>query len=73
MDNTPVLTMTVYILASVVMAVVITAMVLWHRRLQDRKRSHELLHRDPVSKEEGIAVALDDFHHQHAHHTHHHA
>ena len=63
--DTPILTMTVYILASVVMATVIVTMVRWHLRLQDRKRSHELLHRDPASKEEGIAVAIEDYKHHH--------
>ena len=70
MDNTPVLTMTVYILASVVMAAVITAIVVWHLRLKDRERSHEILHRDPMSKEEGIAVAIEDWKHHHQHHRH---
>jgi hypothetical protein len=66
--DTPVLTMTVYILASVVMATVIFALVRWHLRLQDRKRSREILGRNPVSKEEGIAVAIEDYKQHHAHH-----
>jgi hypothetical protein len=68
--DTPVITTTVYILASLVMVAVIVTMVMWHRRLKDRKRSHELLHRDPVSKEEGIAVAIEDYKHQHHHERH---
>jgi hypothetical protein len=63
--------MTVYILASAVMAGVIIAMVVWHLRLKDRKRSHEILGRDPVSREEGIAVAIEDY--KHHHHPAHHA
>jgi hypothetical protein len=67
--DTPILTMTVYILASAVMATVIIAMVSWHLRLKDRKRSHEILGRDPVSREEGIAVAIEDYKHHHTHHA----
>jgi len=62
--------MTVYILDAAVMATVIIAMVVWHLRLKDRKRSHEILHRDPVSKEEGIAVAIEDYKHHHRHTRH---
>ena len=65
--DTPVLTITVYILASVVMAAVIIAMVSWHLHLKDRERSHEILGRDPVSREEGIAVAIEDWKHHHRH------
>ena len=55
--DTPILTTTVYILASLVMASVVVALVTWHLSLKDRKRSREILHREPASKEEGIAVA----------------
>jgi hypothetical protein len=51
------------------MATVIIAMVSWHLRLKDRKRSHEILGRDPVSREEGIAVAIEDYKHHHTHHA----
>jgi Mg2+/citrate symporter len=67
--DTPILTTTVYILASLVMASVVVALVTWHLSLKDRKRSREILHREPASKEEGIAVAIEDWkhHHRHAH------
>ena len=67
---TPVLTMTTYILASVIMAVVITAIVLTHLKIKDRRRSREILHREPVSKEEGITVAIEDWKQHHQHHRH---
>jgi hypothetical protein len=57
--------MTVYILASAIMATVIIAIVVWHFHLKDRRRSREILGREPVSKEEGIAVAIEDNKHHH--------
>jgi len=68
--DTPVLTTTVYILASLVMAAVVVALVTWHLSLKDRKRSREILHREPLSKEEGIAVAIEDWKHHHQHRRH---
>jgi len=63
--DTPIITTTVYILASLVMASVVVALVTWHLNLKDRERSREILHREPASKEEGIAVAIEDWKHHH--------
>jgi len=52
--------MTTYIGASVIMAIVIIAVVITNLRLKDRKRSREILGREPLSKDEGIAVAMED-------------
>jgi uncharacterized membrane protein len=55
--DTPILTHTVYILASVVFVAVLTYMFVYSSRLKTRKKSQEILGRPPVTEEEGIAVA----------------
>ncbi|MDQ2835087.1 MAG: hypothetical protein M3Y50_15360 [Acidobacteriota bacterium] len=50
----------VYIALAIVFALVLTYMFVYNTRLRTRQRTMSLKGREPVSKEEGIAIATQE-------------
>ena len=60
MSMHPTLTLTVYIVAAVIFACVITYMIVYTRGLRSKQAAINKMGRLPVDREEGIAIATEN-------------